>query len=403
MGMKKRILFAEDDPLLMLLYGTMLREHRDEWEIVIVPDAQQALQALEKAPFDVVVSDIIMPGMRGTELLNEVKRRYPRASRIIISVLSEKDQVVRSLDGIHQFIAKPFDVRALKATLVRICALDAYLKDDRLKALIGQMRTLPSFPSLYVAIMKEMDSPNSLIENVAAIIAKDPGMTAKILQIVNSVAIGLEHKVGSPFEAVEHLGFGTVRSLVLSAHIFSCFERTNLNGFSIDELWDHSMRSGTLARRIMELEQAEAVEVEEAYIAGMLHDVGKLLLADSLPEQFQQALALAAHRGIALHDAELEVFGATHAGAAAYLLGLWGLPAPMVEAVAFHHTPQTSETRALSPLTAVHAANVLEHELSKTKSPGRPAELNAAYLAGIGCKHRLDAWRAEAKKLVNPD
>jgi HD-like signal output (HDOD) protein len=267
--------------------------------------------------------------------------------------------------------------------------------------LIGQLGTLPSFPTLYVEIMKELDSPYSLVQSVAAIIAKDPGMTAKMLQIVNSAAIGLKRKVGSPFEAVEYLGFNTVRSLALSAHIFSRFAQTRLKGFAVDELWNHSMGSGMLARMIMRLENADAADAEDAYIAGILHDVGKLMLAENLTDKFQQALALAAQRGIPSHEAEQEIFGATHAGAAAYLLGLWGLPAPIVEAVAFHHAPRCSDPPAFGPLTAVHAANVLEHELASTQSGGRPPAFDTDYLAALHLENRLEEWRAEALKLLN--
>jgi len=300
----------------------------------------------------------------------------------------------------HQFLAKPFNVKQLKATLARLSGLDAYLKDDKLRGLVGQLGALPSFPSLYLEIMKELNAAEPSIESIADIIARDPSMTAKMLQIVNSAAVGLGRQVSSSFEAVQFLGSTTVRSLVLSAHIFSCFERTNLKGFSINQLWEHAMKSGTLARMIMRLEQAEATDVEDAYVAGMLHDIGKLMLANSLPEQYQQALALAADRNIQLHEAEFEVFGATHAGVAAYLLGLWGLPASIVEAVAFHHTPRNSDLRAFSPLTAVHVANAFELELSKAQPCGRPVEVDTDYLTASGVQNRLDAWRVEAEKLA---
>jgi HD-like signal output (HDOD) protein len=152
---------------------------------------------------------------------------------------------------------------------------------------------------------------------------------------------------------------------------------------------------------IARLEQAGAAEADDAYTAGMLHDVGKLMLANCLPEQFQQALTVARERKAPLHDAELEVFGATHAGAAAYLLGLWGLPAPIVEGVAFHHTPKKSALRRFGALTAVHAANVVEQELSRVQPPGRLAEVDADYLAAIGLQNRLETWRAEAAKQAN--
>ena len=400
--MKKRILFVEDELLLRELYTMMLRGERDQWEVATAGDGREALQLMEQSAFDVVVADMNMPGMNGIELLGEVRMRCPRSSRIILSGLDDQQEIARCLGATHQFLAKPFQVNELKATLGRIGGLDTYLNDKKLQALVGQLGTLPSFPSLYVEIMKELESEKTSARSIAAIISKDPGMTAKMLQIVNSAAIALAHKVSSPFEAVQFLGLETVRSLVLSAHIFSCFDRKHLQGFSITRLWDHAIKTGMLARKILELEHAAPADAEDAYIAGMLHDVGKLMLADSLPEPYQRALALAAERNIPSFEAELEVFGATHAGAAAYLLGLWGLPAPIVEAVAFHHTPGKSDLRALGPLTAVHVADFLEHEVGKAEHAGRPPELDAPYLAALGLQDRLEVWRAEAGKLLEP-
>jgi HD-like signal output (HDOD) protein len=187
---------------------------------------------------------------------------------------------------------------------------------------------------------------------------------------------------------------------VLSAHIFSCFERTNIRGFSMNRLWDHAVRSGLLARMIMRMERAEPSEAEDAYTGGMLHDIGKLMLAHSLPEKFQQTLQRMTERNSPFYEVETEVFGATHAGAAGYLLGLWGLPAPIVEAVAFHHHPERSDLRTFGPLTAVHVANVLEHELARTDPERRLVQINHDYIAAIGCEHRIADWRAEAARML---
>ncbi len=146
----------------------------------------------------------------------------------------------------------------------------------------------------------------------------------------------------------------------------------------------------------MQLEDAEPAEAEEAYIAGMLHDAGKLMLANSLPGDFQRAVGLAAARPCALHEAELEVLGATHAGVAAYLLGLWGLPATIVEAVAFHHIPASGHAGGFGALTAVHAANALEHEFFDDPPSARKPAMDAVYLSRLGLQDRLDVWRAAA-------
>jgi HD-like signal output (HDOD) protein/ActR/RegA family two-component response regulator len=396
----KRILFVEDNAVLLQMYALMLDRDGDHWEVATAADAPSALEVMEQSTFDVVVSDMRMPGMSGVELLGEVRKRHPRTSRIIVSGIGDHEEVACSLGATHQFLAKPFTLKTLKATLARIRGLDAYLKDEKLKALVGQLDSLPSFPSLYLEVMKQLDSQNSSIGDIAKIVAKDPGMTAKMLQVANSAAMGLAHKIHDPFEAVQQLGMNTVRSLALSAHVFSCYERTSLKGFSINELWGHSIKTGMIARMIMRLEQAEAADSEDACTAGMLHDIGKLMLASSRPKEFQRALTLAVERNVPMHEAELEIFGATHAGVAAYLLGLWGLPAPIVEAVAFHHTPGRADLRDFTPLTAVHAANVLGRELATAEISGSSAGLDLSYLAAVGMQNRLETWCTGAMKLA---
>lgn len=400
--MKKRILFVEDNPILLQAYAMMLGGGED-WEVATAADGQKALVMMQTGSFDVVVSDMNMPGMSGSDLIKEVRTKYPGTSRIIVSGISDQEEVANCLGTTHQFLAKPFNAKVLKATLARLGGLDAYLSDEKLKALVANVGSLPSFPSLYLEVMEELDAEDPSVESIAAIISKDPGMTAKILQIVNSVAFGLTRQVVEPFEAVQQIGLGSVRSLVLSAHIFSCFEPKQIEGFSIEGLWSHSMRAGRVARLIMQLQDAEPADVEEAAIAGMLHDIGRLMLANSLPDQFARAAKLAVEKQVTLHQAEMEVFGATHAGAAAYLLGLWGLPAPIVEAVAFHHTPSISDTREFGPLTAVHAADVLEHELSESHPPGSPELIDAEYLKAVGVLQNVETWRTEAKEMLQAE
>jgi HD-like signal output (HDOD) protein len=397
---KKRVLFVEDDPVLLEIYVNLLDDQADRWEVSSANNGIQALQLLARAHFDVVVSDLVMPGMNGIELMEEVKKQYPRMSRIILSEISDQEEVAKCLNSIHQFLAKPFEVKALKTTLTRISGLDGYLHGEKLQSLVSQLGTLPSLPSLYFKIMRELAAEDPSIDRVALTIAEDAGMTARILQIVNSAVLGLARKISNPFEAVQYLGFNTVRSLVLSAHIFACFERKKFKGFSVEKLWNHSLRTGAIARLIIQLQHGESSVAEDAYTAGLLHDLGKLMLADNVPEQFQQAVALSTGRKIPLYEAEFEVFGTTHAGVAAYLLGLWGLSASVVEAVAFHHALQNSDLQMFGPLTAVHVASVLEHELSEADPNKRLSHLDEEYLAAVGVQNRLDAWRDEARQLV---
>jgi len=176
----KRILFVEDNPVLLEIYGILLNAETDHWETAVAPDGHAAMTLLRRSAFDVVVSDMQMPGMSGVELLTEVRKLHPQTSRIIVSGFADQAEAADSLNCTHLFLPKPFDAKTLKATLARIGSLDTYLKDDRLRGLAGKMRRLPSFPTLYLEIIREIESPNSSIQGIAKIVAQDPGITAKI-------------------------------------------------------------------------------------------------------------------------------------------------------------------------------------------------------------------------------
>jgi HD-like signal output (HDOD) protein len=382
----KTILFVEDNAMLRELYGMMMEEEQAQWQTALAPDGESALKLMQRKSFDVVASDLQMPGMNGIELLTQVRQLHPQSSRIIISGYTDQAQAANSLKCTHLFIPKPFDSKVLHATLARICNLDAYLKDNKLRSLASHLRTLPSFPTMYSDIMREMGSPHCSIQAIASIVARDPGITAKVLQVANSAAVGLPEKVSNPVEAVQRLGLTTIRSIVLSAQVYGNFATNRVQLFSAEALWSHLMKCGNLARSILRQERAHPADAEEAFTAGLLHDIGKLMLADSLPDELSQAMTLAEKEGISQVEAEEAVLGANHAGLAGYLLGLWGLPATIVEAVAFHHAPEKSGLKQCSVLTAVHLANAV--------TGGFP--LNREYLQAVGVSDRLEDWRAIA-------
>ncbi len=398
-GMKKHILFVDDDPLLLEFYAAMMDKLDGQWEITSTDNGARALEILAETKFDVVVSDMRMPNMSGIQLMREVRRLHPHTSRIIISGAGDQEEIARSLESTHQFLTKPVKSSELVATISRIGKLDAYLLNENLKALVGRLNSLPSFPSVYLQINRELGSADPSIENIADIAVQDPGLTAKMLQVANSAAFGLAHKVSSPFDAVQFIGLNAVRSIALSAHVFRDFDKIEVKKFSALQVWTDALRCARITRQIMRLEKIDEDATEDACTAAMLRNVGKLMLAKNLPEQFQQVITLAATENLSLSEAEQKILGAGHPAVAAYLFGLWGLATPMVEAVAFHLQPAESETRTFSPLAVVHIAHALAGELWPDKSAGKPTELDHDYLATIGVDHQLDRWRTEIEKL----
>src|SRR6202012_5531935 len=377
-NMKKRILFVDDEEFALRGLDRLLRSMREEWEMEFVNSGDKALARMTETPFDVVISDMRMPGMNGAELLNEVMKLYPKTVRLILSGYADRDLILKCVGSTHQYLAKPCVAKMLKMTIQRAAHLEESLKNEALRLLVNRCSVLPSVPALYSEIIEALQDPEADVETVGNIVVKDVAMTAKILKLVNSAFFGLGNEISNPGEAVAYLGTDTIKSLILVTHAFSNAEMIQLDGFSMETLWSHSLEVSNAAKAVAFYEGAERKLIDEAFVAGLLHDVGKLVFAINLPEEYKQALTMAREKKITMAAAGKQVFGADHADVGGYLLGLWGLPVPVVEAIALHHRPDVTLLKSFSPLTALHAGNVLvsaEHP-SMTGVPASEPDMN---------------------------
>jgi putative nucleotidyltransferase with HDIG domain len=238
----------------------------------------------------------------------------------------------------------------------------------------------------------ELSRENPSVDRVGETLEKDIGMSAKVLQLVNSAFFGLHEHVARPSQAVALLGVNTVKSLVLAFHVFESWGDRVVAGFDSGRLWEHSLDVAIIARSIAEAEALETGIREDTHIAGMFHDIGKLILADNLPDSCEAIERLILEKGAAPLDAEREVLGATHAETGAYLLALWGFPDNVVHAVAFHHAPCQIPTEGINPAMLVHVANALHYE--RKGIPVSPAQrIDEECLEAHGLKDHLPKWR----------
>ncbi len=268
------------------------------------------------------------------------------------------------------------------------------MANQSLQQLVSEMQTLPSLPSLYQELLDVMHSDDVSVDRAARIITKDMGMVTKILQVVNSPFYGLRGKVSNSSHAVALLGLTTIKSLVLSRNVFAQFDQSKLPFFSLEVLWQHGMITGAHARDIARQEGAEQALVDDAFTAGMLHDVGTLILATNLPDQYTEMLAIMQGRGLSEWAAEREVFGATHAEVGGYLLDKWSLSEMVVDAVAYHHEPAGCPAQNTTALAAVHVANVMEEEAQATAMGETAPPMDLDYLTRRGLIDRLALWQA---------
>jgi putative nucleotidyltransferase with HDIG domain len=243
---------------------------------------------------------------------------------------------------------------------------------------------------LHAQVTEELQSPNGSMETVTELISHDPVMSAKILQVVNSAFFGRAREVTDTSEAVMVLGSERIRSLILLAGVFSQYDGSKCPGFAPEPIWSHSVQVGIYARAIAYSETKDARIAEAAFTAGLLHDIGKLILAGNLPDMCAAVRRAQANRKTSQRDAELMIMGVTHAELGACLLATWGLPLTILEAIAWHHEPNKSTEKGFSLLAAVHAANVF------AQAGGAEAwnAIDQAFLKKIGLADRGERWRS---------
>lgn len=390
MSHKPRILIVDDDTNILNGLRRLLRTMSDQWDMTFIDGAQQALIMMELSPFDVVVSDMRMPQIDGAQLLSEIQQRYPGTVRVILSGYADQDSVLRTVGPAHQYVAKPSDATTIVDTIRRTLELRRLVEQEGLRKLVAGLCNLPSPSDLYLRLVTELKSARASAASVADIIGHDVAMSAEVLKLTNSSFFALSGKVSTPLQAVRILGFETIKALVMRSSLFRQFSGAAASAPLINRINDHSMAIAAVARTIAKAEGMPPIMIEHAFAAGMLSHIGSLVLLDGDTRGYARALSLVdGKRDMA--TAEREVFGASHAELGAYLLGLWGFPEPVVEAVAYCLRPSDCVCRRPSALTALHAAKVLGPAYPLAKA-GVTAGLDQDYIHAVGLSERAASW-----------
>lgn len=391
----KHLLFVDDEPKVLEGLQRMLRPQRHRWQMSFAPSAAAALEALAQEPCDVLITDMRMPEIDGAKLLAMVRERYPGIVRIVLSGYTSHETAMRAAPVAHQFLVKPCDPAKLCEAIERACSLGAVLTDEATRKLVNAVGELPCLPRTYTTLVEALDKPDVSLQEIGRIVRRDVGISAKVLQLVNSAFFGLVHEIATVEAAVGYLGLDVLKQLVLSIEIFRTFKpAAMIGGFSLQEIHTHSQFAAALAARL----PTSTALAGAGAVATLLHDVGQLVLAEKLPERFGCAVEAAREQGRPLYAVEQDLIGANHGVIGAYLLGLWGLPASVVQAVHQHHAlPRDCEsTGRLSTTAIVHIADVLAHEFRPTTLVS-PA-LDLEYLEELGVAEQLPEWREMAEQ-----
>ncbi len=393
-----RILFVDDEPRILEALQRLLRPQRREWEMVFAAGGEAALAALAAAPFDVVVTDMRMPGIDGGTLLRRVQQDYPDTIRIVLSGHTELESALRAVPVAHQFLSKPCDPQTLREVVERACGVRALLHDDRLRITLGGLSSLPSEPHAYRRLRDRLANADVPLSEVVQIVEQDMGLCAKLLQLVNSAFFGLRQRVSSIERAVAYLGLGMLKNLVLSLEVFRAFEaNAALSPGRLAALQQHGLHTAQIATRLL----PDRRQADDAFTAGMLHDIGQLILGACLPDEYRSVLETAQREQQPLFLVERGVLGISHAEVGAYLLSIWGLPYPVVEAVAYHHQPAQVARTGFDAVAAIYVANALAHQslpVADGQALAQPP-LDLSYLDALGVADQLPVWQELAREL----
>lgn len=395
----KRILFVDDDEFLLEGLRDALRPYRRQWTMSFVTSGQAALNVLAAGPYQVMVCDLRMPGMDGATLLELARDLYPATVRIVLSGHADIKMVSRAAAAAHRLVAKPCETEELAAIIQRSCALQDIATRVELDPRAIGASALPSVPHAYAQLSELLRSGSAGASDIAQVINQDIAMAAKAVALANSAYFGRRRPTASITEAVAYLGVDTLRALLLHTEAFRAFRvDPPIPGFDLDELERHCTRVARLANAIL----TDTGGSGDAFTAGLLHDIGLLVLAAQAPDHLGQLLTSAHQQHRPVAEVERDQRGATHAEIGAHLLALWGLPHTVTEAVAGHHDPAWLKL-PFDTVAAVHVAEILVETVEAADHRGAPATRlpDHDYLTEPTVTDRLDHWHQLAQDLVS--
>ena len=393
-SLARRILVVDDDAARAARLVGVLDGAGRSWLIETALSGRGALAALTARKFDMLITDLHVAGMGSGALLAAAALEHPDVVRLVRSTPRGERPMLAAACA-HQFVAEPLDPEALVGQISRAFALREGLAAPEVRAIVGRMTAIPTLPALYTAVVSELQRLHVSTQRIGALVSEDPAMAAKVLQLVNSPFFGCQMRVSDPAMAVQRLGLETVRGLVLSTHVFETFRRPTRGVLNMEQLWQHAATVSALAGSLAQVDGAPPDVVQDARTAGLLHDVGKLLLVATLPIVAMRVSDRARRERLATAEIERDELGVTHAELGAYLLGLWGLPDAIVEATAWHHHPPQAAPKGSSVLSFVVAGNVLAAaqapQPAKADSASVLTQL-ASVLEPLGMSGRAAQW-----------
>ncbi len=350
-----RILFVDDEPRILNGIENALLFADDDWDADFATSGEEAVELLASNEYDVLVTDMKMPGMTGADLLEHAKAAHPRIVRIVLSGEVDNELAARGIPLSHEFVSKPCDPDDLFRILARVHQAARTLENSIVRDVLGSLDRLPAQPVLHRQIQEAIDR-DERSDAIARLIETDLAIATVVVKTANSAFYGFRNPCEDVRDAVVRLGTQTVSGIVLNAQIAGWASPSTQA--TVAALNSRSALIADIVRKLI------GGEVGQASLAGLLHNVGTLMLITQFPAEYE-ALYMILDAPIdhieSNEDAERRVFGASHAEVGAQMLEMWNADPVVVEVARSHHDPANESLsaparRVIAAISAVEAA-----------------------------------------------
>ncbi|MGC8885796.1 MAG: HDOD domain-containing protein [Verrucomicrobiia bacterium] len=388
------IVISENSGLVENL-GVRIREIQPNYQIIKAASVQQTLDFLRMSK--AVIMDADSGKGEIVEFINTLNTEFPYILKFLWVDGRRREflkELVPEIKGLlPQCLWKQQSEAVIAEAVCRAIFFADWLDYKQVNKALAQMRDIPTVPFIYFKLMNLLNDLNASVEDMSETIAEDPSLCAKVLKLANSAIIGLREPVSSPFEAVMQLGVERIRAFFLSSRFVTQFDQQKVPWFSIERFWNHSILTANFARLIALSRTGDTRVADASFTAGLLHDVGILLIAANNPTVYKEIISTSISNNVPLHIAEKSIFSFTHSEIAACLLSAWSLPLAILEAIAAHHKPGEGFSSGFSPLAAVHIANAFANEKDQNSNLYGDTSLDNEYLLKINCDTQLEEFK----------
>ncbi|MEA3543590.1 MAG: HDOD domain-containing protein [Thermodesulfobacteriota bacterium] len=361
----KKILFIDDNPSLLRSLKRGLHSIRAEWEMYFAASGDDALELLKETPVDIAVSDFQMPGMDGHELLAQIEFDYPQTIRIMLTGKPDKITYAQTVNICHYFFWKPLKIEGFKRLLQRIGNLDSIFDNQSLRSRLNALTLLPIHPESYSRLATRLDDPDCQTRQLTYIAGKDIGLTMQLFKLASSASYSLDAGINNLADAIDYLGIDTLRDLVATQYTLIAADQEICHEFKLDQLQLHSFRVARLAEAFIRKTEDQSL-LSETLLSCQLFDVGRLVLAYCMPEQYRQVIHYSEEQQISFAVAERQLLGSDHAAVGAYLATLWGVPESVVDVIFQHNQKDLPSNPNASLVSKVvwHANRIAQGDCS---------------------------------------